>query len=123
MPFRLTDADERKLVGVSPLLVGVVRRAAEITDEPFMVIEGLRSLERQRLLVKQGKSWTMRSKHLVGNAVDIAPLVNGKPFWYWTGGFYDRLADVMKLAARDRQVPVTWGGDWTKRDGPHWELK
>ena len=112
---------EKNLVGVHSDLVRVMRRALEIAPVDFMVIEGLRTVERQRQLVAKGASQTMRSRHLTGHAVDIAPVVGGAIRWDWP--LYDRLAVAVKQAAREVSVPVEWGGDWTTfKDGPHWQL-
>jgi peptidoglycan LD-endopeptidase CwlK len=122
----LTERDNTRLKGVHPDLVRVIRRAAAMTDLPFMVLEGVRTVERQRLLVKQGASRTMNSRHIpgrdgLGKAVDIAPLLNGKVSWDWP--LYHKLAPIIKEAAKIEQVPIEWGGDWrTFKDGPHWQL-
>lgn len=129
MSFQLPAASRRLLQNVHPDLVKVVLKAAEISDIPFRVTEGLRTVERQREMVKQGVSWTMNSRHLTGHAVDIVPYVdidgNGKvttPEMYsWP--LYHELAAIMKEAARIVGVPIEWGGDWRKnKDGPHWQL-
>lgn len=65
----LTPRDLKRLEGVHPDLVRVVRRA-RLTAR-FMVIEGLRTLDRQRQLVEEGNSKTLRSRHLTGHAVDL----------------------------------------------------
>jgi peptidoglycan LD-endopeptidase CwlK len=110
-----------RLEGVHPDLVRVVKQAAAISDLDFTVLEGLRTLERQRKLVAEGASRTMKSRHLTGHAVDLAPLIDGKVSWDWP--MYHRLAKIVKSAAADEKVPLQWGGDWrTFKDGPHWEL-
>lgn len=48
-------------------LVNAVREAGW----PAIVVEARRGLERQRQLVGAGASKTLRSKHLIGRAVDI----------------------------------------------------
>jgi peptidoglycan L-alanyl-D-glutamate endopeptidase CwlK len=99
----------------------VVRRAAEITTVPFIVTEGVRTLERQRELVKVGASRTMDSRHLTGHAVDLAAMVGSEVRWDWP--LYHHIASAMKLAAGELNVPLTWGGDWSSfKDGPHFEL-
>ncbi|MCB5320309.1 M15 family peptidase, partial [Yersinia massiliensis] len=50
--FIFGKASESNLIGVHPDLVKVVRRALEITPIDFKVIEGCRTVERQRELVK-----------------------------------------------------------------------
>lgn len=122
----LTARDEGRLKGVHPDLVRVVRRAAADTDLPFVVLEGVRTVARQRQLVAQGASRTMNSRHIPGadglaKAVDIAPAPGGKVSWDWP--LYHRLAAIVKAAATAEGVPIEWGGSWAKfRDGPHWQL-
>lgn len=110
-----------RLEGVHPDLVRVVKRAAATSDLDFTVLEGLRTLDRQRQLFAQKATKTMNSRHLTGHAVDLAPMLDGKVSWDWP--LYHRLAKTVKAAAAAEKVPITWGGDWrTFKDGPHWEL-
>lgn len=121
MPFKLSSRSQQRLIGVHPDLARVVRHAITITDLDFTVLEGVRTLARQQQLVEAGASRTMRSRHLTGHAVDLAPLLNGRVRWDWP--LYQRLALVIKKAAIDKSVAVEWGGDWrTFKDGPHWQL-
>ena len=121
MSFILSQKSLRRLEGVNPALVQVVKRAIQITPIDFIVVEGLRSKERQAYLVEKGASKTMNSRHLTGDAVDLAPIVNNKVSWDWKD-FYP-LAEAVKEAAKQVKVEVEWGGDWTTfKDGPHWQL-
>lgn len=121
MAYKLGGQSEMLLRGVHPDLVKVVRRAIQITKVDFKVLEGVRSIARQRELVKKGASKTMKSRHIHGFAVDIAPFVDGHVRWDWP--LYFVLASTIKQAAKDVGVTVEWGGDWkTFKDGPHWQL-
>lgn len=121
MGFKLSALSEKRLVGVHGNLVRVVRRALQISDLDFTVLEGLRSPERQKALVASGASKTLKSRHLTGHAVDLAPFVGGKVSWDWP--LYYRLAESVKAAAEELEIPIEWGGDWkTFKDGPHWQL-
>lgn len=120
MGFVLTDADERKLVGVNARLVSVVRLVAATGSTRFMVVEGVRTKTRQRRLVAEGKSKTMNSKHLVGRAVDIAPLIEDRLSWQWR--HFTPLVSWAKTCAASLNVPMEFGYDWGW-DAPHWELK
>lgn len=109
-----------KLEGVRPELARVVRLAAE--RSAFVVTCGLRTAAQQRVLVAAGKSQTQNSRHLTGEAVDLAPLVDGKVSWDWK--HFHPMAAVMKAAAAELGVAITWGGEWrTFPDGPHFELR
>jgi len=110
-----------RLEGVHPDLVRIVKKAAALSDLDFTVLEGLRSVERQKQLVSQGASKTMNSRHITGHAVDLAPMIAGEVRWDWP--LYHKLAKIVKAAAADEKVPLQWGGDWRAfKDGPHWEL-
>jgi peptidoglycan L-alanyl-D-glutamate endopeptidase CwlK len=110
-----------RLQDVHPDLVRVVRRAAALSSLDFTVLEGMRTLPRQKQLLAQGATRTLNSRHLTGHAVDLAPMIGGTVSWDWP--LYDRLAKVVKAAADHEDVPITWGGDWESfKDGPHWEL-
>lgn len=121
MSFRLSERSTKRLDGVHPRLVAVVREAAALSPVDFMVTEGLRSRERQAALVRAGASRTLRSRHLTGHAVDVAALVDGQVRWDWP--LYPRIAAAFKAAAARQGTAMVWGGDWTRlRDGPHFEL-
>ena len=76
--YKLSQRSLDRLIGVNPNLVKVVKRAIQISEIDFMVVEGLRTKETQAEYVKKGVSKTMNSYHLTGHAVDLAPIVNGK---------------------------------------------
>lgn len=117
------DARSAKaLQGVHPDLIRVAERARQLSPRPFVIIEGLRSLEQQKANVAKGVSQTMNSRHLTGHAIDAVPLDDaGKITWDWK--YYPPLAGTFKTAATDLGIPIVWGGDWkTLKDGPHYEL-
>ncbi|UZK70790.1 M15 family metallopeptidase [Sphingomonas sp. S1-29] len=127
MAYRLSQTSLSRLDGVHPDLVRVVKHAITITQIDFMVLEGLRTIARQRQLVKQGASQTLRSKHLTGHAVDLVPFIDtdgdgdSEISWHWP--HYHKLAPFIKQAAKECEVALSWGGDWRSfKDGPHWEL-
>lgn len=110
-----------RLEGVHPDLVRVVKKAAAMSDLDFTVLEGLRTLDKQKQLMAIGATKTMNSRHLTGHAVDLAPMVGGTVRWDWP--LFHQLAPIVKAAAAEENIPIQWGGDWrTFKDGPHWEL-
>lgn len=112
----------KNLDGIHPDLREVIDRALQDSPLDFVVIEGLRTLERQKQLVASGASKTLNSRHLTGHAVDLVPIgPNGKAAFDWP--LYDRLGPAVKAAAEKLGVKLVWGGDWSSfKDGPHFEL-
>lgn len=130
----MTDRDRQRLVGVHPRLVIALHRIFTTMDAfqmPMMVVEGVRSLERQQELYAQGRTAPghivtnadgiiKKSNHQLkddgfGHAVDCA-FVSPDPFkdshpW----DVYGALAEA---------VGLEWGGHWDGLvDRPHIELK
>lgn len=127
--MQLTQRDHDRLDQIHEDLARVVRRAAEITKQPFMVAEGLRTLSRQKELYAQGRTapgkkvtWTMNSQHLSGRAVDLAAISEDRKV-LWTENLYPEIARAMLQAAAELHVPIEWGGMWKNKDLPHYELR
>ena len=119
--FKLSTKSEAKMEGVHPDLVAVVKRAIEVSDVDFSVIEGLRTVARQKKLVAQGASKTMNSRHITGHAVDLAAYVDGQIRWDWP--LYHKIGAAVKQAAKELEIKIEWGGDWKSfPDGPHFQL-
>lgn len=125
--MQLNARSINNLRNVDEKLKSLVSLAATRIDQDlpgysFIVTSGLRTLEEQKELYKKGLTKTMNSKHLTGNAIDIAVQINEKITWNFAE--YKKVADLFKQCARDLNVNIVWGGDWiTFKDGPHFELK
>ena len=118
MTFRLSAASLAKLEGVDTNLASVVKRAIQITLVDFSVIEGLRTVEQQRILVAKGASQTMDSNHITGRAVDLMAYVDGRASWELN--LYDDIALAMKYAATELKVKIRWGAAWNVPDLTKW---
>ena len=129
MTFRLSQRDNDRLDQIHEDLARVVRRAAEITKQPFCVTCGLRTLEEQKRLYAQGRTapgkivtWTMNSQHLSGRAVDLAAIAGTKILW--DEKLYPIIAEAMLHAATELHIPIEWGGFFKiKKDLPHFEMR
>ena len=119
MAFSLSSRSLAKLEGVKPELVEVVKTAITLTKTDFDVIYGMRSAAEQQNLFDSGKSQTLKSKHLTGDAVDLMAYVDGKASWELN--LYDDLADAMKWAATEKGVKIRWGAAWTVSDIAAWD--
>lgn len=116
----LATRSVEKLTGVHPDLVRVVVAAHDTCK--FHVTDGVRTLERQKKLVAAGKSKTLKSRHLVGCAVDLVAVTDDGKVSYDDGAMRV-VASAMKKAAGDLGIPIEWGGDWTSFvDTPHFQL-
>lgn len=116
--FQLSKKSLSKLKGVEPSLVSVTKRAIELTKVDFGVIYGLRTEKEQAKLVAAGKSQTMKSKHLVGKAVDLMAYWEGNASWELN--LYDDIASAMRQAAMEKGVSIRWGAAWQLEDIRTW---
>lgn len=134
MAFVLGPKSRERLTGVEPELAAVVKRAIELTTQDFMVLEGVRTVARQKQLYAQGRTapgnivtWTMRSKHIEGKAVDLVPW----PVDWNTASKFDAIYTAMMAAADELGVSIRSGMDWDgdgklrerrESDSPHFEI-
>ena len=149
MSFAFGKASLDRLATVDPKLQAVVHRALLLSPIDFMVLEGVRTPERQRELYGQGRStaqctaagisvkyakpslqkvtWTLNSNHFTGRAVDLVPW----PVDWKDLAKFDAIAKAMFAAAKELGVRIRWGADWDQdgnprekgeSDSPHFEL-
>lgn len=112
--------------GVKADLMRVYNRAAEIARQQGYTIhirQGVRTKEEQHRYFSKGTSKTMNSRHLTGDALDLAVKYSGKQTdeqdWYWVR----RINVAMQQASKETGVPIEWGGNWKSfKDGFHWQL-
>lgn len=130
--FTYGRASESWFDGVDPGLVLVCRRALVISGESstpidWSIVDGVRTPERQAILVKQKASHTLKSAHLVwadglGHAIDIRPWLKGANPFPLPGdplavvrlklARFDTIASFFFEAADELVYPLQWGNDW-----------
>ena len=125
-PYELSHNSMMRLRDIDPRLIELVEEILWYID--VSVIEGRRTLERQKELYREGKTKTMNSKHLDGKAVDLYPypvprLPNGEidsnaKAWNTMGEVALKCAGALGLPE------IMWGGLWTSFvDKPHFEIE
>ena len=97
---------KERLKGVDTKLVNVLNELIKIMD--VTIIEGLRSKQRQEILLKEGKTKTKFSKHIEGKAVDLAPY----PIDWEDRDRFHYMGGMIRGIAKQLNVNVRWGGDW-----------
>jgi peptidoglycan L-alanyl-D-glutamate endopeptidase CwlK len=149
MAFSFGSTSRSRLDTVHAKLRKVCERALELTTVDFMVLEGVRTPERQRQLYGQGRTtaectkagisvlyakphlqkvtWTLKSNHFAGRAVDLVPW----PIDWNTPAKFNAISRAMFAAAKELGVSLRWGADWDEdgisrergeSDSPHFEL-
>ncbi|MGE4314574.1 M15 family metallopeptidase [Acinetobacter sp.] len=150
--FVLSKLSLGRLEGVNTDLVKIVKRAIAITQQDFMVVEGVRSKEQCYINYGKGRTaaqciakgvpakyaqpklakvtWLtnpLSSKHVTGKAVDLVPY----PVDWDDVSKFDQIAKAMFAAAKELGVSIRWGADWDndgnyrekgEYDSPHFEL-
>lgn len=113
--------------GVHPDLLKLADAVLQAAPWPLRITEGLRTLERQKQLLKIKATKTLNSRHLTGHAIDVVPYIDldrdGK---IETEELYNKmlfgvLIPIAKQQAERLKIEMTWGYDWGW-DMPHWEL-
>jgi peptidoglycan L-alanyl-D-glutamate endopeptidase CwlK len=79
--------------------------------------DAVRTMDEQKANLASGASQTLKSYHLVGQALDFVPIVGGKAMW----SSKDYLTvDIKKFVKEAKRIGFVWGGDWTSfKDMPH----
>ena len=125
--------------GVDQRLVSIAQEACQALPFDVIVVEGVRTIQRQRDLYAQGRTkpgkvvtWTMNSKHIDGLAVDLAPYDHETKQILWGDvlKFNDMIRSMLRVAAAHK-VKIRSGADWNQNgvlrenretDSPHFEL-
>lgn len=139
----LAELDER----ARPKFENFLSRVdAALGEDQYMVFEGRRTTAVQEAYYAQGRkllrevnelrrlaglyllrsetdnyviSWTLKSKHIDGLAMDVLP-VDGARNPTWDIAHFNRQFNAIRLCGKD--AGLVCGSDWTPPDWPHFEV-
>jgi hypothetical protein len=103
-----------------PLAVELLARLTE-AKIPVLIIDTLRTPAEHAANLARGVSWTTRSKHLDGDAIDICPYsqydAHGPDKLLWTASdpIWQRIGVIGEA------LGLRWGGRWSIPDLGHFE--
>ena len=128
---KLSQRSIDRLQGVSKDIIKLVLKAVDNSPLDFGIAQdgGLRTVTRQKQLYDIGRrgiegekcvTWSMKSKHLTGEAFDIIVYRDGKITWDEKD--FDTVACHILETAAKMDIPITWGGTFPKPDRPHFQL-
>ena len=117
MSRRLDDLSPR----FRPLAMELLARCVE-QRIAVIVVDTLRTPQEQADNIARGVSWTTKSKHLIGEAIDVCPYAqydaHGADKLLWDAG--DPI--WQKIGAIGEALGLRWGGRWAQKDMGHFEL-
>lgn len=115
---QVTLFHDERLSGVHPNLILLLKTAIKTAPHPLIVVEGVRSLVRQKELKAKGLSQTLASKHLrqrdgYGHAFDIAPVTsNGQTVLWNDVKAFRATKKHLEATAKQLGIKVRFGCDW-----------
>lgn len=116
MSRKLDDLSPR----FKPLAMELLARCTEAGIAVF-IVDTLRTVQEQAENIRKGVSWTKNSKHLTGDAIDLAPYdtwnLHGPDKLQWNAD--DPAWDVMGVIGE--RLGLRWGGRWKQKDMGHFE--
>lgn len=123
--YKASKRSKENVKGIDERLVLLVGYALAISKVDFVVVEGLRSTERQKQLYREKKSKcdgvTNISKHQEGKAIDVY-YVGWKNSDSPDDERWKKLIEIFKLAGKNLNLKLNFGYDWNW-DNPHIELR
>jgi len=143
----------RKIEDLVPVMQDKAREFSGLMAEagiPFMLTRTRATVDEQTALYAQGRkdlaevnrlravvgwspirvrensykvTWTMKSRHIDGEAFDIAILADGQPTWEPKVNVnHNDIPDYAEAGQIAESIGLTWGGRFKNADCPHIEL-
>lgn len=113
-----------------PIAMALLARLVE-AGIPIVIVDTLRTPAEHAANLANGTSWIKFSKHLVGDAIDVAPFevyqLHGPDKLQWNGSdpVWARIGEIGESLVVDPPFRIRWGGRFgppAKPDLGHFEL-
>ncbi|URC22474.1 L-alanyl-D-glutamate peptidase [Serratia phage vB_SmaM-Kamaji] len=114
MSYKFGSRSLKELATVKPALQKLAHRALELSPHDFTIVQGIRTVAQSAQNIANGTSFLKdpsKSKHVTGDAIDFAPLKDGKIDWNDLDRFQD-VAMAFFKASEELNIPIIWGGWW-----------
>ena len=142
--YRFSTRSLDRIKYINPTLIAILKDA--ITDSPYDFgiprDGGFRTFDRQAELYARGRTtkdlidkgitnvegrpdksritWTLKSYHMTGNAVDIYAYIEGSASWNME--YLEPIARHLIKVAEKHGVILSWGQDLWGKDGAHFQI-
>ncbi len=134
--YKFSNNSLEKLKGVDRRLVILVTTYLNLGKKDIGITYGVRTLEEQKQLLKEGKTRTLKSKHLLveeqlrtpsgykaeileGNALDFVVFENGRAIWE-REAYKEVIEDMKKIANHfGWKDIINFGWDFKTLDDPY----
>ena len=114
MTFKFGKGSEQKLATLKPELVKVARRALELSPIDFTIVQTARTVAQSQANINNGTSFLKdpsKSKHITNQALDFAPLKDGKIDWNDREAFW-AVKKAFEQAGKELGIKLRFGADW-----------
>ena len=128
---KLSKRSLERLQDVESVLIAIIVEGIKDSPYDFGIpkLGGKRTDEEQIEMYAQGRTskgrivtWTLKSYHKTGFAVDIFAYVSGAASWDMK--YLEPIARHLQKIAKDRyNIDLEWGYDLWKKDGAHFQIK
>ena len=142
--YKFSKKSLERIEGINPILITILKEA--ITDSPYDFgiprDGGFRTYQRQAELYARGRTtneliekgivgiegrpdksritWTLKSYHMTGNAIDIYCYFDGRANWDLK--YLEPIARHLIEVASKHGVILNWGQDLWGKDGAHLQI-
>ena len=142
--YRFSKRSLERIEGINPILITILKEAIKDSPYDFGIPRdgGFRTYRRQEELYARGRTtneliekgivgiegrpdksritWTLKSYHMTGNAVDIYCYFDNRPNWDLK--YLEPIARHLIEVAAKHGVILNWGQDLWGKDGAHFQI-